>query len=103
LRPSLLTRSRHVVPAGNAPLTSESVMLGSSVRCFENRLMYSCRDSPGYWRQHQRSHEFLGRTYVPWKFPAKALTKSSQLEICAGGRCSSHARAASERKRGGCG
>jgi hypothetical protein len=33
LRPSLLTRSRYVVPARNAPMTSESVMLGSSVRC----------------------------------------------------------------------
>jgi hypothetical protein len=39
LRPSLLTRSRQVVPARNAPMTSESVMLGSSVRCFENHLM----------------------------------------------------------------
>jgi hypothetical protein len=37
--PSLLTRSRQVVPARNAPMTSESVMLGSSVRCFENRRM----------------------------------------------------------------
>jgi hypothetical protein len=36
LRPSLLTRSRQVVLARNAPMTSESVMLGSSVRCFEN-------------------------------------------------------------------
>jgi hypothetical protein len=48
LRPSLLTRSRQVVPARNAPMTSESVMLGNSVRCFENRRMYSRRDSPGY-------------------------------------------------------
>jgi hypothetical protein len=39
LRPSLLSRSRQVVPARNAPMTSESVMLGSSVRCFENRRM----------------------------------------------------------------
>jgi hypothetical protein len=39
LRPSLLTRSRQVVPARNAPMTSESVTLGSSVRCFENRWM----------------------------------------------------------------
>src|SRR5690242_7882536 len=39
LRPNLLTRSRQVVPARNAPMTSESVMLGSSVRCFENRRM----------------------------------------------------------------
>jgi hypothetical protein len=39
LRPSLLTRSWQVVPARNAPMTSESVMLGSSVRCFENHRM----------------------------------------------------------------
>jgi hypothetical protein len=39
LRPNLLTMSRQVVPARNAPMTSESVMLGSSVRCFENRRM----------------------------------------------------------------
>jgi hypothetical protein len=39
LRPSLLTRSRQVVPARKALMTSESVMLGSSVRCFENRRM----------------------------------------------------------------
>jgi hypothetical protein len=31
LRPSLLTRSQQVVPARNAPMTSESVTLGSSV------------------------------------------------------------------------
>jgi hypothetical protein len=77
LRPSLLTRSRQVVPARKALMTSESVMLGSSVRCFKNRRMYSRRDSPGCWWQLRRSHEFLGRTYVPWKFPTKALTKSS--------------------------
>jgi hypothetical protein len=70
------------------------------VRCFENRRMYSRRDSPGCWRQLRRSQEFPGRTYVPWKFPAKALTRSSQLEIYTGGRCSSQARAASERNRG---
>jgi hypothetical protein len=39
LRPSLLTRSRQVVLAKNAPMTSESVTLGSSVCCFENRRM----------------------------------------------------------------
>jgi hypothetical protein len=81
-------------------MTSESVTLGSSVRCFENRRMYSQRDSPGCWRQLRRSHEFPGRTYVPWKFPVKALTRSSQSEICVGGRCSSQAQAASETKRG---
>jgi hypothetical protein len=81
-------------------MTSASVMLGSSVRCFENRWMYSRRDSPGYWQQLRRSQEFPRHTYVPWKFPAKALTRSSLLEICAGGRCSSQDRAASERNRG---
>ena len=65
LRPSLLTRSRQVVPARNAPMTFESVMLGNSVRRLENRRMYSRRDSPGYWRQLRRFHEFPGRTYVP--------------------------------------
>jgi hypothetical protein len=39
LRPSLLTRSRQVVSARNASMASESVMLGSSVRCFENHRM----------------------------------------------------------------
>src|SRR5688572_24451634 len=39
LRRSLLTRSRQVVPTRNAPMTSESVMLGSSVRCFEKLLV----------------------------------------------------------------
>jgi hypothetical protein len=39
LRPSLPTRSVQVVPARNTSMTSESVMLGSSVRCFENRRM----------------------------------------------------------------
>jgi hypothetical protein len=29
-------------------MMSESVMLGNSVHCFENRRMYSRRDSPGY-------------------------------------------------------
>jgi hypothetical protein len=62
-------------------MTSESVMLGSSVHCFENRRIYSRKDSPGCWWQLRRSQEFPGCTYVPWKFPAKALTRSSQLEI----------------------
>jgi hypothetical protein len=50
LRPSLLTRSRQVVPVRKASMTSESVMLGSSVHCFENHWMYSQRDSPDCWR-----------------------------------------------------
>jgi hypothetical protein len=39
LRPSLLNRSQHEVPARNALMTSVTVMLGSSVRYFENRRM----------------------------------------------------------------
>jgi hypothetical protein len=50
LRPNLLTRSRQEVPARNAPMTSESVMLGNSVRCFENRRMYSHRVSFGLYQ-----------------------------------------------------
>jgi hypothetical protein len=38
--------------------------------------------------------------YVPWKLSAKAWTRSYQLEICPGGRCSNQARAVSERNRG---
>jgi hypothetical protein len=50
LAAQFLTRSRQVVPARNTSMTSESVMLGSSVRCFENHRMYSRWDSPGCWR-----------------------------------------------------
>jgi hypothetical protein len=39
LATQLALRSRQVVPARNAPMTSESVTLGSSVRCFENHRM----------------------------------------------------------------
>jgi hypothetical protein len=65
LRPNLLTRLRQVVLVRNAPMTSESMILGSLVRCFENRRMYSRKDSPSCWRQLRRSQEFPGRTYVP--------------------------------------
>jgi hypothetical protein len=71
LRPSLLTRSRQLVPARNAPMTSESVMLGNSVRCLENRQMYSRRDSHGCWRQLRRSHEFQGARTYPGNFQRK--------------------------------
>jgi hypothetical protein len=36
LQPIMLTRSRQEVPTRNAPMTSESVTPGSSMRCFEN-------------------------------------------------------------------
>jgi hypothetical protein len=39
LQPSLLTRSRQVVPTRNVSMMSESVTLGSSVRYLENRRM----------------------------------------------------------------
>jgi hypothetical protein len=82
-------------------MTWKSVTLGSSVRCFENRRMYSRRLSSCFCRQLRRSQEFPGRTYVPWKFPLKILTRSYQSWIWTGKRCSSQARAESDRKRGG--
>jgi hypothetical protein len=82
------------------PDMSESVMLGSSVCLFENRRMYSWRLSSCFCRQLRRSQEFPGQTYMPWKFPLKTLTRSSQSWICAGRRCSSQARAELNRKRG---
>jgi hypothetical protein len=52
--------------AGNeGPDDVESVMLGSSVHCLENRLMKSWRDSSDFCRQLLRSQEFTGHTYVP--------------------------------------
>jgi hypothetical protein len=78
LRPSSCTSSLQVVPEMKAQMTSESVMLGSSVHCLEKRLMKSQRDSSGFCRQPLRSQEFSGRTYVPWKFPTKILTRSAQ-------------------------
>ena len=41
-----------------------------------------------------------GHMYVPWKFPTKIFTKSRQLWICKGGRCSSQARTESDRNKG---
>jgi hypothetical protein len=38
----------------------------------------------------RRSQEFPGRTYVPWKFLTNVQTRSSQLWIWLGGRCSNH-------------
>ena len=50
LRSSSCTSSLQVVPAMKAPMTSESVMLGSSVHCLENHQMKSRRDSLGFYR-----------------------------------------------------
>ena len=65
LRLSSCINSLQVVPAMNAPMTSESVMLGSSVHCLEKHLMKSWRDSSGFYQQLLRSHEFPERTFVP--------------------------------------
>ena len=62
--------------------------------------MKSRRDSSSLWRQLLRSQEFPGHTYVSWKFPTKTFTKSRQLWIYKGGRCSSQARAESDRNKG---
>jgi hypothetical protein len=63
----------------------------------ENRCMKSRSDSPGFWVHTRRSQELPGCTYVPWKFPTNVCTRSSQLWIWLGGRCSSHVRAESVR------
>jgi hypothetical protein len=53
-------------------------------------LLAAASEIPGVPRAHVRAQEVS----------TKALTRSSQLEIYAGGRCSSQAQAASERNRG---
>jgi hypothetical protein len=74
--------------------------MGSSVQRLEKRRMKSRSDSPSFCVQERRSHEFPGRTYVPWKLPTNVWTRSSQLWIWLAGKCSSHVRAASPRCRG---
>jgi hypothetical protein len=64
------------------------------------RRMKSRSDLPGFWVHTRRSHEFPGRTYVPWKFPTKVRTRSSQLCIWLAGRCLSHVCAKSARCNG---
>jgi hypothetical protein len=39
--------------------------------------------------QALRSQEFLGRTYVPRKFPMKMLLRSAHKRMLFAGRCSS--------------
>ena len=62
--------------------------------------MKSRRDSSDFYRQLLRSQEFPRRTYVPWKFPTKILTRSTQPWIMRSGRCSSHALAESAKCSG---
>ena len=79
LRPNLWMRDSQVVPDRKAPITSASVTLGSSLHYWEKRRMYPQRVSSAFWRQFLRSHGFLGRLYVPWKFPTKIFFRSAQL------------------------
>ena len=50
--------------------------------------MYPRRVSLAFCRQFLRSHGFLWRLYVPWKFPTKISFSSTQLWILLDGRCS---------------
>jgi hypothetical protein len=70
------------------------------VQRLEKHRMKSRSDSPGFWVHARRSQEFPGRTYVPWKFPTKVQTRSSQLWIWLAGRCMSHVHAESARCSG---
>ena len=99
-RPNSRTKSRQVVPERKDWTISKSPMLGNSVHCLEKRRMKSQRDSSSFWRQLLRSQEFPGRTYVPWKFQTKTLTKSHQSWIYEGGRCSNQAHAESNKNNG---
>jgi hypothetical protein len=62
-------------------MISDWAMLRSSVQHLEKRCMKSQSDSPVFWVHARRSQEFPGCTYVPWKFPTKVQTRSSQLWI----------------------
>jgi hypothetical protein len=62
--------------------------------------MKSRSDSLSFCVHIRRSQELPWRTYVPWKFPTNVQTKSSQLWIWLGGKCSSHVRAESARCSG---
>jgi hypothetical protein len=94
----------HEVPAGRA-LEEGMYDLGLG---HTRELRAALREAPyevperhaGFWVHARRSQEFPGRTYIPWKFPAKVRTRSSQLWIWLAGRCSSHVRAESARCSG---
>jgi hypothetical protein len=81
------------VPSRKACTISDWATLGSSIQRLEKCRMKSRSDPPGFWVHARRSHEFPGRKYLPWKFPTKVQTKSSQLWIWLADRCSSHVRA----------
>jgi hypothetical protein len=87
-------------PRGRSAQFSDWATLGSSVQLLEKCRMKSRSDSPGFWVHARRSQELPGRTYVPWKFPTRVRTISSQLWIWLAGKCSSHVRAELVRCRG---
>ena len=70
LRPNLLTRSRQVVPARNAPMTSESVMFGQLGALLRespdvvpkrlSRLLSAASEVPGIPGAHVRALEIAG-------------------------------------------
>jgi hypothetical protein len=66
-RPSVWMSASQVMPQMKALIMSVSVIFGSSLRFLEKHCMYSQRVSSALCLQLQRSHEFLGRVYVPWK------------------------------------
>jgi hypothetical protein len=81
------------VPSRKACTILDWATLGSSVQRLEKSHMKSRSDSPGFCVHARRSQEFPRCTYVPWKLPTNVHTKSSQLWIWLGGRCSTHVRA----------
>jgi hypothetical protein len=95
--PELVHEVPAVVPPKKACTISDWATLGSSVQSLERRCMKSQSNSLGFWVHVRRSQKFPGCTYVPWKFPTKVQTRSSQLWIWLAGRCSSHVRAESAR------
>ena len=60
-------------------MMSASVMSSSSLHCREKRRMYPQRVSLDFYQQFLRSHGFLGRAYVPWKFSTKISFRFAQL------------------------
>ena len=81
-------------------MTSASATSSSSLHYREKRLMYPRRVSLDFCQQFLRSHGFLGRVYVPWKFLTKISFRSAQLWIRLGGRCSNHVLAELARNNG---
>jgi len=58
-------------------MTSASTTLGSSLHYQEKRRIYPQRVSSAFCQQFLRSHGFLERLYVPWKFPTKISFRST--------------------------